>query len=354
MKIYFTILSILLFLFQSSVNLFANPEESIHWNNSRGYKPFKYATPDGILITNPTDSLRYDYFEFPDPSKSMILSFRSKNMHGKPEQKYEYFDQTGKRHRIRNPHWGFFITTQSDTLVTTFTFQEGEHAMAPSPETILRFYRNNQAQNESVILKDEINPYEGDNIWTVVMEKGFFRLQGGDHGLKNLYSSKFKENDITGFGFLCGWGGEIFIQDINLKLENPGNDRFKNIDILNLADYLKNTNDPMEGYWGIFDRELEESLLKLGGDYRLACVKDNDEYIFLYIDGATINKERWEKGDLKARLSNSFYPGIYNVEWFDSMKEPISNEIKAQKGEGNTLTIQFPYQSSKIRLRKIQ
>ena len=325
---------------------------TLNWNQDRGYEDFRYATNEGILIDNHTDTLQYDYFKLPSSCQSFYMRFRSCNMSGNPGKKYSYYDTQGKEYKIRNPHWGFFVAGSNDTVI--FTLKGGEKSAGPETERslVLEIYNCKSRQKEVTALSKGINPYEGDNLWQLETGKEGIPLKGGDTSLNDFYKGGFS-GSVTGFGFYAGWGDKILISDITseYKERQKKSEIDFNEDIL--EDYLKESQDPMEGYWVIFDRELEEDQLKLGGDYRLICLKNGEEYLMYYLEGARVNSKEWLPGDVKLKLCESSFEGIYDVEWQDAMKSPLRHDVKAQIGEGDTLLIQFPYQSSKLRLRKI-
>lgn len=137
--------------------------------------------------------------------------------------------------------------------------------------------------------------------------------------------------------------------------EDPGNhyQALKEEELFQLKQRLDDSEDPLEGIWVIFDRTLDESLLRLGGDYKLAIVKNHDRYDIIYLEGARVNGNIWKPGMIKGHLLPTPFSGLYNLRWKDSEGKVLSNSITAQSGEGNTLLLQFPYHSSTIRLRRI-
>lgn len=325
---------------------------NLHWNFGRSYQPFKYATPDGILIENTSDTLQYDYLSLNVPAKEFVLDFRAKNINGNPSKKYNYYNKKGQLVSIGNPHWGFIINCLKETFVITVKGSEKFTALEPVSSLEITVYNLTTAKSESKVLTDKVNPYDGDNLWMVKVVDGILSLYSGNKSLNHILNTPC-HSAIKGFGFFAGWGDKIKISDINVITDQEDDTEETIYPIDTLKYYLANSKDPMEGFWTLFDRELEESLIKLGGSYYLACVKEEDNYVFIYLDGAIINSEHWQPGDIKAVLSPSYFPGIYNVDWIDSMKDHFNKDVKAQESNGNTLVIQFPYQSSKIRLRKI-
>lgn len=327
--------------------------KSIYWNKGRGYTPFNNATNEGILIENHRDNLKYDYFNLENPSEDFSLVFRAKNLNGHPSKKYGYITSTGESAYISNPHWGFFVTCLNDTLV--FKIKGSEKMDANESVAALEIELYNLAaikqKTLSLSITEDLNPYDGDNIWKVNISRDKLSLTAGNRQLKKILETPCS-SDITGFGFYAGWGDKLLVSDIAVNYNSTDNTtNFFSIE--DISQYLLQSDDPLEGYWTFFDRDLEESLLKPGGFYNLVCLKKDDSYHLLYLDGGAINVDEWHPGDLKAILKPTFFTGIYEVEWFDVMKQPMNYDIKAQLGEGNTLNFQFPYQASKFRLRKM-
>ena len=326
--------------------------KNYYWNSGRGYKPFSYASKEGICIDNHTDSLLYDYIRLEKSSGNFNLRFRAKNLSGKPSKSYYYFTSDRHKNYEKNPHWGLIITTVKDTLTFTFKTHEKFNPIESGPTLLVRGHNLTKSVNRENYLSEKINPFDGENLFDVSISDGKINLTAGNNHLYPVMDLPFV-GKITGFGFFAGWGDTVMISDISLETDNDYMEFSPNLTIYELDEKLKESNDPMEGYWVIFDRELEESLLKLGGTYSLACVKEGDDYFLLYLDGASVNSANWNQLDIKAILHTSPFPGIYEVEWFDSLKDPMTHDIKAQYGDGETLLIQFPYQNSKLRLRKV-
>lgn len=321
-------------------------------NKKRGYEPFTYATKEGILIENPTDSLVYDYYALAKPATTFALDFRSKNITGNPASKYSYTTRKGKEVIIKNPHWGFFIRTSSDTLGVTVKTVDKKTAVELQSALEISIYSGKLKRKESKIISENVNPYNGDNLWSLNINDGVCKIKAGNTRLNEIMDFPV-EGKVLGVGFYAGWGSKILISDIKMTAIYEDSGKVTDTSFEEIESRVGKSEDDMEGYWTIFDRDLEESLLKFGGNYKFLCFKDGEEYKLIYLEGASVNSREWKKGDVKAILRPTPFSGIYDVEWLDSMKQPLSHEIKAQQGEGNTLLFQFPYQSSKFRLRKI-
>lgn len=325
--------------------------ETLNWNRGRGYEPFRFATEEGVKISNPGDTLVYDYIKLPFSSKELTLGFRAKDISGSPNKKYFYVTGNGDKITTSNPGWGCFITCEKDTIVISIKGKEHHTITETVPSLEISIYKLFKKEKKVVTMTKKINHNDGDNLWEINLTDGIFSLNGGNNGILKI--AEFDEESmVTGFGFFAGWGGTVLISDISAEFPEPYPSS-KNFDLI--IERIKDTNDDIEGYYILFDREMEESLLKLGGMYTLVCVKENDNsYSLFYVDGAKINLKNWNPGDLKAKLVSTPFPDVFTVEWYDAMKTVMKNDIKAQKGEGNTLIFQFPYHSSKLRLRKIQ
>ena len=333
--------------------VFFNSEaEKRFWNKGRGYDPWDNATAEGIMIENLTDTLQYSFYKLPNPTEKISISFREKNFNSHPSKKYSYYRKDGKEESVSNPAWGIFLTTSSDTVIISVRQQEIKRIA--DDETGLKITVQNfgdKSKSEEVITGN-VNPFSGDNLWTIKIEEANLLVSLGEIGKIDRIVRPVS-GDILGFGFFTEWGGKILVSDIEIDYSTEAaKNNIPETD--DLDGYFSLSKDFLEGYWAIFDRELEESMLQLGGDYLFACIKEGIEYLFVYLEGAQVNATQWHRGDIKLKLSPSRFPGIYDVTWYDSMKLPMGKEIKAERGEGETLLIQFPYQQSKIRLRKIK
>lgn len=320
-------------------------ESSRYWNALRGYAPFTYATPSGVEINNATSLPISDSCRLSKASDSFTLTFRMTN------HAFRSIGKPGTR------PCGFFLTAKDGEKVwLTVETEEKSDLISSSSLTKLSLYKDGApAPLASSSTGEGISPYGEGNIWKITVNDGKISVAAGRHALTELIAAPLGEKKYSSFGFTVSPGGKISVADISFEplsyagIAAPG----KWADTAMLREYLLSSSDPMEGYWTVFDRSLDESLLRLGGDYRLAIVKDGVNYLLLYLGGASVNASSWLPGMTKAILRPDSFPGIYNLEWIDSQGLPLNHQIKAQSGEENTLSLQFPYQDSSIRLRKI-
>lgn len=121
-----------------------------------------------------------------------------------------------------------------------------------------------------------------------------------------------------------------------------------------LKEYLKRSADPLEGIWTLYGSTLEDTLLRMGGDYRLALVCNGNGYDIIYLSGAAVGRDRWQRGMIKGHLVATDFGGVYGLVWYDAEMKRMDHELKAQTEEfGNVLRLYFPYQDSSVVLRKV-
>lgn len=328
--------------------------ERLHWNSERGYAPFQFATDEAVCIDNTSSLPLTDNLRLPDSPASFSLRFTVSNAHNHPAKSYTITSVDGAARKVKNPAWGFFINNGRDSLIVTVKTIELQDALS-SEAAVSVSMRQPNSKEESVILKDGIDFHTGKNTWQLTVKDGIATLSCGNRKMQQAMSFPYSHGNADGFGFIAYPGAAINVTDITFSDNSPENNlvltQWSNPN--HLRNYLAASKDSMEGYWTAFDRTLEETLLQLGGEYQFAMVKDGEGYMLIYLGGARVNAAVWKPGMVKAYLEPDFFPGIYNVVWIDAEGQLLSNAIKAQSGDGDTLTIQFPYQSSSLRLRKI-
>lgn len=354
MKSILPLLLAIIQLLSASVNAKEPPDR--FWNRGRGYSPFTHATENGIEINNRSSATITDSCTLHSPMTGFSLTFRATNINSRPGHRYKYTDADGMGKSVTDPAWGFFIS--SPTGQKTWVTVSPEEKQGPiSSSAALRIIISSDGGKKTLysgIADSGLNPFDGANIWRLTTCGNELILSAGNRSMSEI--AKVQGNgECHAFGFAASPGAAILITDISIIQDSPlsGMKAGEWQDPGRLDRHFADSDDPLEGYWTLFDRTLDESLLRMGGDYRLAIVKDGGRYEIIYIDGAKTNSGKWERGMAKGILYPEPFPGIFNVEWIDAEGKHLGNGIKAQTGEGDTLLIQFPYQSSTVRLRRL-
>lgn len=118
------------------------------------------------------------------------------------------------------------------------------------------------------------------------------------------------------------------------------------------------TTSPV-GCWQYFDRENDEAVTTIGGAYTLAIVPAKDArgvYDIIYIDGATVHPELWQRGRVKGRLTQGPFVGVYSLVWYDAMGRPRGDDAEASatlEADGQLLRLSLPLLSATIRLARL-
>lgn len=350
--------------------------ERIHWNRGRGYAPFRHATPEGILIRNTSDSLITDIISLPTPLDDYTISFRAAETSANLSRQLPY--------KSSSPQWiTSLVSSSNDTLNLIINTEEIPDPLSSSLSTKISLTTSGSSTPLlSTIVNDGLDCFSGTNCWQISASSDHIALYAGNRMLNPIGEIPNPISDCKAFGFAATPGAALRITDISVASgKHPGmtiHPLWSNRN--HLQHYLSASKNELEGYYTVFDRTLEESQLILGGDYLMAIVEDNNPqngkyenpansfqknrledsttdnqhtYLLLYISGAHKNAANWKPGMIKGIIETTPFQGIYDITWYDVEGNPLFKDLKVQEGEGNTLSIQFPYQSSSLRLRKI-
>lgn len=326
------------------------------WNAKRGYSSFsplwvRHGSPDsGRMANGGADTLRI----LTDADHADAMEFRFKARCAKPSA---------------SRGWGIEVRGAGGSPDVTFDITPSENVFdgVSSSQALKVTTRVGGSQVSSGLFSDTAglvgklkNGAEGPdpsgthNFFKLILDGGSLDLYGGIHtpvALARLdLGEGFRADSV---GFFLAPKAEVEFYDISLEAERHSPASLVWDDSELLGEYLSNSRDVMEGYWRILDRSLEESLLKPGGDYSLACVRAEDGYDFIYLSGAVTNASGWAPGMVKASLRPSGIGGVWNVRWFDATHRPLFHDVKAQRDIEGVLTIQFPYHNSQLRLLRI-
>lgn len=124
-------------------------------------------------------------------------------------------------------------------------------------------------------------------------------------------------------------------------------------DTTRLAERIRASGDPREGIWTVFDRDTDPLLSRLGGRYTLATVARPDgTCLAVCLGGADEEREAWTPGRVKAVMTPTSIPGVYDLTWFQPDGTPVSDDTGAIF-DGPLLTFQFPRWKATLRFRRL-
>lgn len=267
------------------------------------------------------------------------------------------FEITAKITLTKPSPWGMWIGKEGRGVRFDISQEEIDDGISLHPAMKIRATDNTGRiiAESSADIGKQVSSAE--NYWRILRTGNEISFHCGHHGLKEILSVDAPDIfNVEEFSFIKPKKGNLTLHEAIVKISE---DRRKEVaksawsDEELLAEYLEHSEDPAEGYWCVLDRSLEESLLRMGGDYRLAMVKAFDGYDLVYLEGARTCASAWTPGMRKAHLSSTDIDNVWNVAWTDAEGVVLENSVKGQFENATLLTIQFPYQNSTLRLAKI-
>lgn len=349
-----------------------------YWNEVRGYAPFvdttgvRYVTLHNdkaapavfSVYTGDTghSSPGTDYNVAAIRTASAPLDFRFTiaNVAANPMRRYPAKDEGGKTIRYHLPAWGLYMASaEGESVAMMLQLREIDEmtglqlAIIPSIAT----YRNNDTiTTEYPPVRSGINLGTEENRFRLTLRDGHLHLSGGRRCDTDVVIAELNGFKADSVGFILSPGAAIRVSDLVLDIEDTprysmSSDAFP--DLIALDDYLSRQKDLTEGYWQLLDYNLDDDLLRRGGDYRVAIVKRDNGYDILYLSGAATMASRWQPLMLKGELHNTSIEGVYDLTWYDATGSPMSYGLKAQRQDDDILTLHFPAQASTLRLHRI-
>lgn len=334
----------------------AHEQESIYLNSTRGFGSFEdpqRGRGEPLVIENQGSDTIYKFLAL-NPGEEFSFSFRAANIHNERDKRYKYF-KNGKSVTVKNPGWGISLKSKSGDL-SGFSFKTISYDTDELYPAKMEITSQSRTSGELKSLSSGMDLFDGMNSYRLQGKSGIVELSGGNRDLRPLHSLNIDWKNNDSIGVFVAPGAALAVDYI--VVSSPGRIatsvlQNKFVDNNALSEYLKKTKDPIEGIYEVFDRSIDTDLLRIGGEYRMALVKDDNQYNFIYISGAEKNCDAWQFGKVKALLRPASYSGIFDVEWFDPASIPLRGVIKAQIESGDIIKLQFESYQSEIRLRKI-
>lgn len=322
---------------------------------AKGFPSFGQPDSARLVIDNPTGVCRTALM--PSGSRDITFEFRAASLNNTEKGSHPYVDAAGRKHKVRFPSWGIILLSGRDTIAVTLeTHDDRLNETYCSPFLKVKG-RHVSGDTEISAVEDKFTTgfdfFTGQNAFRLSKSGNDVTFSGGNREYQPLLKMDGLPEKIDSIGFIVSPGGKLCVENISYvsdKNSCGGQElRYQNIEAL--KERLARSSDFLEGIWSEFDRRLEEERFRMGGNYRLAIVKNGMDYDIVYLEGARKNPGLWTPGMIKGRLSATPFEGIYDVIWIDSSGREISDEAKAQL-DGELLDISFPYGESQLRLGK--
>lgn len=339
----------------------ASAAEIKHWNGQRGFSPFCDTTGVGTITLNNEKTAPAVFSVYTGGSSAPVdFRFTASNCHAHPMKRYTATDSAGKTQKFRFPAWGIRLYASDHKAFTILLSLEEQEGYNPGISLIPRLiYSERDTVTATKVfhpVRDGYNCSAGDNRYRLTVMDGRLRLTGGKRTDINIVSDRIGATEIDSIGFVLEPAAAVELSDITLRRGdipafNISHDTFP--DLISLDEYLRHQSDLTEGYWQIFDYNMEDTFLRTGGDYRLAIVRRDDGYDILYLSGAGVNADRWLPLMIKGELHDTNIPGTYDLVWYDAYGAPMSAGLKAQRLDDDIITLLLPAQASSIRLHRI-
>lgn len=333
-------------------------EKVIYLNSSRGFGNLDSSLSPGspLVIENSSSDTIYRFIPVKEFGE-FTFKFRGANLNNKSAGKYSYTDSRGDRKSVLNPAWGIALKSSGKTASFTIATVDPVNDSYQSPHLNVCYSYDNCNINRKIF--DNFDLFIGDNSYMISNRDGKLALSGGNIGYNLIFENLVCDETPDSIGFFICPGAKLRLDDISLAIISTGmknNGKWSHFSIEDVRNsYFSRSSDRMEGEWEIFDRQLDDDAIRMGGNYRLACVRSGEDYDLVLIDGAQKNSDKWESGMQKAALRATSFNNVYDVIWFDPSGRELNGEIKAQFTSPDILTFHFPeHGNSTLRLRKIK
>lgn len=200
------------------------------------------------------------------------------------------------------------------------------------------------------IFDKKVNMSTGYNTIVVEGNEERFKVYVGSERL-NPVGELIDKSNLKGS---CGIISSVKTNILKFIVETAPNIKLSlktsfNEDALN--EKFSNNKQVNEGFWSYLDRNNDAKYAIVGGRYRIALVKDNDDYLLIYLSGAQTNQINWAEGMIKGRLIPTIFQNHYDLIWYDSMFDIIDTDAYATIVD-SILTLEFSLYKTQIRFYK--
>lgn len=320
-----------------------------------GALPVESHWANGSVLENMTDNRKTWLWKLPSGSRRLTVGVRTRNLHAEPCKKYG-------RHKVTeySPGQGVCaLSASGDTLSVKLMVHRLQNSFDYDDEMVAHVYYSNKEGK----LIDQIIPLTK-GLFPQISNEMSIRVSFNNSGITveagNKEMKRVAEYESIGFavdsvGFVLEPGAKVDkVVGSALSFDSTFPDNERIADLNKLRVHIDMSSDPLEGEWEYLDRQMDESLLRPGGEYRLLIVKDTgDVYSIYYVSGARVNPGQWRAGMMKGRLQ-MMSPDRYDLWWRDADGEWMMHGLKAAMEDENILALLFPYQASTVRLLRVR
>lgn len=335
---------------------YATNAENIYLDTHSGFYPFKNASSTNLTIDNHSNTAIIDTIKVNDDYKNLSFCVRAANINNRQDKKYKYLDTDGKPTKAEFTQWGIIAFDQYqnrlEVRLHTDTSSDWEYTAEYCVKTEILL--NDNIIYHTTLNASQIDLFTGENSIQLSDSDQNISIALGDRKLITLHTPEIKFDQCKYVGLIVYPATKIYTRRISLTYTpNHANRLTTKWDTQSINRHLSKSLDSLEGYYTYLDRNFDEDLLRLGGKYTVALIKNHQGYDLIYIEGADINQHQWHTGMIKATLKPTKFQKVFAMTWYDSQMLPLSKDVIVQF-DNNTMTINFPYQKSSLRLSKIQ
>lgn len=356
------ILSLILIFF-TSLTTVSQTKYYTYLNDFKGFKNnYNEITDKTLVLKNKSTDTQYNLVDFDCSNSEFTISLKFANESNLSGKKYKVFDSMNNTFKISNPNWGFIWNFKDDLnylQIKLSGFNSLLHDILDERKLIVEIIKVSMGKKEIIkteSFNNEVDLYDGYNSLWLKYDGTYTSLYIGKKKPVLIYKTQdIKYDNHMKTGFFAGPGSvvklERFTTKKNILKEKVLTTKWQN---KNINKYLKSdTLELIEGIWKYFDRNIDESRLKLGGKYSLVIVKNDQKgYDILYYDGAVINNTKWTTGMLKGRLYPTPFKDNFNLQWYDSTLQLVDDDNYATIEDNNIISFFFPTEKGEIRFIK--
>lgn len=289
----------------------------------------------------------------------MTIEIVAANRHSTPRGRWRIV-RDGRPCSVTDPAWMICVSDSGSAplTITVCKREREEYGGGGRPVTLLTARRADTVLTTAEVCGG-VDCYDGVNVWRLLRSGGMWTLCGGAAAVSELMSFSCEGLRGDSVGVEACPGAELVVHRVRCEVaDRPAMTSRGTAEKAEAAAIRGESR--LGGVWRVLDRSMDESLLRLGGDYELAIVPADGKnggdsgYELVYLSGARVSAARWKPGMVKGRLLPSGISGVYDLIWVDAECRTMESGLKAQAGADGTLRLLFPYQASEIRLTRVR